>query len=234
MQRDEALHSFELFYVYASLLNLLNNLQWHARCFHVYERFFEEACLGESGTLKIKTTGSKGQISVALILVMTVILGAIGLGADMALLYFNWVILQKGVDAAALAGAGTSRATRVRASGSHNRQNLRREEWHQGCRIDHGRQWQRGLRPGSQLQHHHGDRQAHRALHVFQIDRAVKWQSGRPGDRPDATGAGVRELHQRDSHARGSAHRHPGKHLQHRRPMRRASDRPRLEHTVQL
>ena len=56
--------------------------------------------------MKIKTTGSKGQISVALILVMTVILGAIGLGADMALLYFNWVILQKGVDAAALAGAG--------------------------------------------------------------------------------------------------------------------------------
>src|SRR5438477_1746964 len=56
--------------------------------------------------LMIKATGSRGQISVALILVMTVILGAIGLGADMALLYFNWVILQKGVDAAALAGAG--------------------------------------------------------------------------------------------------------------------------------
>jgi hypothetical protein len=56
--------------------------------------------------LKIKLIGGRGQISVALILVMTVILGAIGLGADMAVLYFNWVILQKGVDAAALAGAG--------------------------------------------------------------------------------------------------------------------------------
>jgi len=56
--------------------------------------------------LKIKRTGGKGQISVALILVITVILGAVGLGADAALLYFNWVILQKGVDAAALAGAG--------------------------------------------------------------------------------------------------------------------------------
>ncbi|MGH7914991.1 MAG: hypothetical protein ACREPW_10125 [Candidatus Binataceae bacterium] len=56
--------------------------------------------------MKIKRTGSKGQISVALILVMTVILGAVGLSADMALLYFNWVTLQKGVDAAALAGAG--------------------------------------------------------------------------------------------------------------------------------
>jgi hypothetical protein len=56
--------------------------------------------------LKIKHTCSKGQISVALILVMTVILGAVGLCADSALLYLNWVILQKGVDAAALAGAG--------------------------------------------------------------------------------------------------------------------------------
>ena len=56
--------------------------------------------------MKIKHTGAKGQISVALILMLTVILGAIGLGADAALLYFNWVILQKGVDAAALAGAG--------------------------------------------------------------------------------------------------------------------------------
>jgi Flp pilus assembly protein TadG len=49
---------------------------------------------------------SKGQISVALILVIMALLGAIGLGADLTLLYFNWVILQKGVDAAALAGAG--------------------------------------------------------------------------------------------------------------------------------
>ena len=37
---------------------------------------------------------------------LTVILGAVGLGADAALLYFNWVVLQKGVAAAALAGAG--------------------------------------------------------------------------------------------------------------------------------
>jgi hypothetical protein len=56
--------------------------------------------------LKIKRVGGKGQISVALILVMTVVLGAVGLGADAAVLYMNWVILQKGVDAAALAGAG--------------------------------------------------------------------------------------------------------------------------------
>ena len=106
MQRGGASHSFKLFYVYTSLLNLLNNLQRHARCFYVYGRFCEEVYPSGVRALKIKTTGSRGQISVALILVMTVILGAIGLGADMALLYFNWVILQKGVDAAALAGAG--------------------------------------------------------------------------------------------------------------------------------
>jgi len=56
--------------------------------------------------LNTKYRGSRGQIAVGLILVMTVVLGAVGLGADAALLYFNWVILQKGVDAAALAGAG--------------------------------------------------------------------------------------------------------------------------------
>jgi hypothetical protein len=56
--------------------------------------------------LEIKRVGGRGQISVALIIVMTVILGAIGLGADAAGLHLNWVILQKGVDAAALAGAG--------------------------------------------------------------------------------------------------------------------------------
>jgi Putative Tad-like Flp pilus-assembly len=56
--------------------------------------------------VKIKRIGSRGQIAVALILVLTVLLGVVGLGADMAVLYFNWVILQKGVDAAALAGAG--------------------------------------------------------------------------------------------------------------------------------
>jgi Flp pilus assembly protein TadG len=61
---------------------------------------------GRIQALKIKGMRSKGQISVALILVITVLLGAMGLSADMALLYFNWVILQKGVDAAALAGAG--------------------------------------------------------------------------------------------------------------------------------
>jgi len=52
-----------------------------------------------------KVSRQKGQIAVILILVMTVLLGAVGLGADLSVLYYNWVILQKAADSAALAGA---------------------------------------------------------------------------------------------------------------------------------
>src|SRR5579864_4950692 len=48
----------------------------------------------------------RGQIAVALILVMIPLLGAICLGSDLGLLYFHWGILQKAADAAVLAGAG--------------------------------------------------------------------------------------------------------------------------------
>ncbi|MGA7761906.1 MAG: pilus assembly protein TadG-related protein [Candidatus Binataceae bacterium] len=48
---------------------------------------------------------SKGQIAVILMLFMPVLLGAIGLGSDIAVLYYNWVALQKAADSAALAGA---------------------------------------------------------------------------------------------------------------------------------
>ena len=40
-----------------------------------------------------------------MMLVMPVLLGVIGLGADVGVLYYNWVTLQKAADAAALAGA---------------------------------------------------------------------------------------------------------------------------------
>ena len=48
----------------------------------------------------------KGQIAVLLMLVMFTLLGAIGLGADIGLLYLQWGIVQKAADAAVLAGAG--------------------------------------------------------------------------------------------------------------------------------
>ena len=48
----------------------------------------------------------KGQIAVLLMLVMFTLLGAIGLGADIGLLYLQWGIVQKAADASVLAGAG--------------------------------------------------------------------------------------------------------------------------------
>ena len=49
----------------------------------------------------------------------------------MALLYFNWVILQKGVDAAALAGAGYLQGdSESRPNAVSIAQNLCREQWH--------------------------------------------------------------------------------------------------------
>jgi len=45
----------------------------------------------------------KGQIAVIMMLWMPFLLGAIGLGADIAVVYYNWVVLQKAADAAALA-----------------------------------------------------------------------------------------------------------------------------------
>jgi hypothetical protein len=51
-------------------------------------------------------TLKRGQIAVALILIMLPLLSLIGLGADLGLLYFQWGIVQKAADAAVLAGAG--------------------------------------------------------------------------------------------------------------------------------
>src|SRR5579863_9502344 len=48
---------------------------------------------------------AKGQIAVVLTLVAVTLAGAMALGTDVAVLYFNWVELQKAADAAALAGA---------------------------------------------------------------------------------------------------------------------------------
>ena len=48
---------------------------------------------------------SKGQIAVIMMIFMPVLIGVIGLGADIGVLYYNWVTLQKAADSAALAGA---------------------------------------------------------------------------------------------------------------------------------
>ena len=48
---------------------------------------------------------SNGQIAVIMMIIMPVLLGIMGLGADLGVLYYNWVILQKAADASALASA---------------------------------------------------------------------------------------------------------------------------------
>jgi Flp pilus assembly protein TadG len=48
---------------------------------------------------------SKGQMLALMTLILPVLLGAMALGSDFAIIYFNWALVQKAVDAAALAGA---------------------------------------------------------------------------------------------------------------------------------
>jgi Flp pilus assembly protein TadG len=55
--------------------------------------------------MKPKLRLTKGQMAVVITIAMPVLIGAMGLGMDMAVLYYNWVQLQKAADAAALAGA---------------------------------------------------------------------------------------------------------------------------------
>jgi hypothetical protein len=49
---------------------------------------------------------AKGQVAVIIALVISVLIACIGLGADMSIMYYNHLRLQKAADASALAGAG--------------------------------------------------------------------------------------------------------------------------------
>lgn len=55
--------------------------------------------------MKLGSGYMKGQIAVAMTFAIATLLGAMALGTDVAVMYFNWVQLQKAADAAALAGA---------------------------------------------------------------------------------------------------------------------------------
>jgi Flp pilus assembly protein TadG len=48
---------------------------------------------------------SRGQMLVLMTLILPVLLGVMALGADFSIIYFNWSMVQKAADAAALAGA---------------------------------------------------------------------------------------------------------------------------------
>jgi Flp pilus assembly protein TadG len=66
---------------------------------------------------------SRGQVAVILTLVMVTLLGAIALSTDVAILYLNWVNLQKAADAAALAGANKLDAVAGDSTNATNAQN---------------------------------------------------------------------------------------------------------------
>jgi Putative Flp pilus-assembly TadE/G-like len=60
----------------------------------------------EGQTAVVITHGlGKGQIAVVMTLVIATLLGVIALGSDVAVMYYNWMQLQKSADASALAGA---------------------------------------------------------------------------------------------------------------------------------
>ena len=54
---------------------------------------------------RLKMRRCKGQVAVILALVLPALIGAVALGTDVAIFYFNWVELQKAADSAVLAGA---------------------------------------------------------------------------------------------------------------------------------
>lgn len=55
--------------------------------------------------MKTRARFSKGQMLALFTIVLPVLLGAMALGADFSVIYFNWSMVQKAADAAALAGA---------------------------------------------------------------------------------------------------------------------------------
>jgi hypothetical protein len=63
---------------------------------------------------------SKGQMAVVMTLVLATLMGVMALGTDVGVMYFQWVQLQKGADAAAVAGANFLVGGITPASGTIN------------------------------------------------------------------------------------------------------------------
>jgi putative Flp pilus-assembly TadE/G-like protein len=57
--------------------------------------------------VRIRRSRSSGQTALIMLLAMPTLLGALALGVDVTMMYFNWEQLQKAADAAALAGASS-------------------------------------------------------------------------------------------------------------------------------
>src|SRR5579863_9514713 len=67
---------------------------------------FEARAFGRSGDGAMKLGKfRKGQMAVVMTLAIATLLGVMALGADVGVMYYQHLLLQKGADAAALAGA---------------------------------------------------------------------------------------------------------------------------------
>src|SRR5260370_42332232 len=64
--------------------------------------------VGGSRVMKALSRFKRGQAVVILTLVIPALVGAVALGTDVALFYYNWIKLQRATDAAAVRGAGYS------------------------------------------------------------------------------------------------------------------------------
>ena len=133
----------------------------------------------------------------------------------------NWVILQKGVDAAALAGAGYLQGNSESAPSAIN------------VAVTYAEN--NGIRNSELTADGSGDKAyvpspyttvtvtAKRTVPYafFKLIGLSNGDCGRERNRPDAAGGRLRELHERDTYAGAGEPAHPnrGKHLQCGRPM---------------
>jgi hypothetical protein len=82
----------------------------HALAAHLHTRSAELDChaiggMPIGGSERKLGKFRKGQMAVVMTLVIATLVGVMSLGADVGVMYYNWVQLQKGADAAAVAGA---------------------------------------------------------------------------------------------------------------------------------
>jgi Flp pilus assembly protein TadG len=70
--------------------------------------------------LTVLARRTRAQIALILTLVLPVVLGAVLLGADFAVMYYNWGLLQKAADSAALAGASYLPGSTAQAKSTAN------------------------------------------------------------------------------------------------------------------
>ena len=163
---------------------------------------------------------AKGQIVALFTIILPVLLGVMALGADFSIIYFNWSMVQKAADAAALAGAsqltGVSGSAGTRSTGrSELRKRLRVHERRQrpcsdlssAVHGDHSPWWVHGQDSVHNVTGHSGLRrhQAHGSIFLRQDDRT---KHGRGRCEGDCSDKGAVHAHLGNVPDRASMHWH--------------------------